>query len=339
MEIKPAGIFLLCFLFCFGWGCGKAGDGGVVVVYTSVDLVYAESILREFERRTGIDVRIVPDTEASKTTGLYNRLIAEKDNPQADVFWNSEMSRTVNLKAKGVLSPYDSPSGKDIPDAFKDPESFWTGFAARARVIVYNTELLQKEAVPISILDLTDPRWKNEVGMANPLFGTTASHTAAIMHLWGRRKGALFFENLKANGIKVFPGNSTVRDMVANGEIKAGLTDTDDVWAGLDQGKPLGMIYPDQEGIGTLIIPNTVALIRGARHPDQAKHLIDYLLSREVEEALAKGRPRQIPLRSGIPVPEGVLRYDQLKAMAVDLSQVAGEMERTEKFLKKLLLD
>lgn len=327
----------LCVLLS-ALACGKSGKD-VVVVYTSVDLVYADSVLREFERRTGIDVRIVPDTEASKTTGLYNRLVAERDNPQADVFWNSEMSRSVSLKEKGVLAPYVSPSGGDIPGLFKDSEGYWTGFSARARVIVYNTKTVPPEQAPKSLQDLAAPRWKNEVGMANPLFGTTASHTAALMRVWGWEEGTRFFARLKANGIKVFPGNSTVRDMVANGVIKAGLTDTDDVWAGIEQGKPVAMVYPDQEGIGTLIIPNTVALIRGAPHPEQAKRLIDYLLSREVEEALAKGRPRQIPLRPGVPVPEGVLRYDQLRALAVDLAQVAGEMERTEKFLKKLLLD
>ena len=318
--------------------CGKGGRD-VAVVYTSVDLVYADSILREFERRTGIDVQIVPDTEASKTTGLYNRLIAERDNPQVDVFWSSEMSRTVSLKGKGVLAAYDSPSSNDIPRSFKDPEGFWTGFSARARVIVYNTKTVSPAQAPKSLQDLADPRWKGEIGLANPLFGTTATHAAALMRFWGWEEGTRFFAKLKANGVKIFPGNATVRDMVANGIIRAGLTDTDDVWAGIEQGKPVAMVYPDQDGIGTLVIPNTVALIHGAPHPEQAKRLIDYLLSREVEEALAKGRPRQIPLRPGVPVPEGVLRYDQIKALQVDLAQVPGDMERTDKFLKQLLLD
>ena len=80
-----------------------------VVVYTSLDKVFSQPILEEFEHKTGIGVKAVYDSEATKTTGLVNRLIAEKDSPRADVFWNSETGRTIVLKQKGVLAPYKSP--------------------------------------------------------------------------------------------------------------------------------------------------------------------------------------------------------------------------------------
>jgi len=117
--------------------------------------------------------------ETSKTTGLVNRLIAEKNRPRADVFWNSEVGRTLVLKDKGVLAPYRSPAAQDIPAQFKDREDYWTGFAARARVLIYNTELLEASEVPQSIFQLTQPQWKGKVALAYPLFGTTATHVAA----------------------------------------------------------------------------------------------------------------------------------------------------------------
>ena len=86
-----------------------------VVIYTSLDKVFSQPVLTQFERETGVSVKAVYDSEATKTTGLVNRLIAEKDQPQADVFWNSETGRTIVLKRKGVLAPYKSPSAADSP--------------------------------------------------------------------------------------------------------------------------------------------------------------------------------------------------------------------------------
>ena len=128
-----------------------------VVIYTSLDQVFSEPVLQAFEKETGIRVKAVYDVEASKTTGLVNRLIAERPNPRADVFWNSEVGRTLVLKDKGVLTPYVSPSAADIPDQFKDAEGYWTGFGARARVLIYNKDLVPEDRLPVSIFDLTDP--------------------------------------------------------------------------------------------------------------------------------------------------------------------------------------
>ncbi len=105
-----------------------------VIVYTSLDKVFSQPILEEFERKTSIKVKAVYDSEATKTTGLVNRLIAEKDSPRADVFWNSETGRTIVLKKKGILASYKSPSAADIPSTFKDRDGYWTGFGARCRL-------------------------------------------------------------------------------------------------------------------------------------------------------------------------------------------------------------
>jgi iron(III) transport system substrate-binding protein len=105
-----------------------------VIVYTALDRQFSEPILKEFEERTGIEVRPVFDAEAVKTVGLVNRIIAERARPQCDVFWNNEVLRSIQLNREGVVEAYVSPSAADIPDKFKDPTGAWTGFAARARV-------------------------------------------------------------------------------------------------------------------------------------------------------------------------------------------------------------
>jgi iron(III) transport system substrate-binding protein len=93
-----------------------------VTAYVSADRPFSEPILKDYERQSGVRVNVVYDTEETKSTGLANRLIAEKGRPQADVFWSNEPVRTVVLKSRGVLAPYQSPAAQGIAATFKDPD-------------------------------------------------------------------------------------------------------------------------------------------------------------------------------------------------------------------------
>ena len=306
-----------------------------VVIYTSVDQPFAEPVLLKFQQETGIHVRPVYDVEAVKTTGLVNRLIAEKTRPQADVFWNSDTVRTVILKRRGVLAPYRSPSAEAIPAQFRDPEGYWTGFAARARLLLVNTNLVKRGEAPESVMDLTNPKWRGRVSMPYPLFGTMSAHVAALFLALGDEKARDYFRALKANGVLVVDGNADSRDRVAAGDVAVGFTDTDDASVAIQAGKPVVPIYPDQDGFGTLLNPNTIALIAGAPHPDQGKRLMDYLLSAAVEETLANGESAQIPLRAGIWVPRGVRPAVEIKAMPIDWNRLADKMDDAMRFAQE----
>lgn len=320
-------------------GCkSKDSKQQEVVVYTSLDKVFSQPILEAFEEESGIKVKAVYDSEATKTTGLVNRLIAEKDNPRADVFWNSETGRTIVLKKKGVLTPYISPSAVDIPDTFKDPQGYWTGFGARCRILIYNTDLLKPGELPKSIFELTEPKWKGKVSLAYPLFGTTSTHSAALFVLLGDEKARAYFEALEANDVKITDGNASSRDRVADGTVSIGFTDTDDAFVAIEQGRPVDIIWPDKDGIGTLLIPNTVALIKGGYNSDSGKRFIDFLLSEKVEKMLAYSEAGQIPLRSHVERPGYVPTPDKIKAMEVDYEKVADMMEPSSRFLQKLFI-
>jgi iron(III) transport system substrate-binding protein len=320
-------------------GCKDQGTGQQeVVIYTSLDKVFSQPILEAFERETGIKVLPVYDSEATKTTGLVNRLIAEKSNPKADVFWNSETGRTIVLKQKGVLAKYVSPSAADIPSQFKDPDGCWTGFAARCRILIYNRMLLKDQDLPKSILELTDPKWNGKVSLAYPLFGTTATHCAALFAHMGEKKAKAYFEALKANNVMITDGNASSRDRVGDGTVPIGFTDTDDAYVAINREWPVDIIWPDKDGIGTLLIPNTVALIKGGPNPQAGKKLIDFLLSAKVEEMLARAESGQIPLRAHIARPSHVPTLGQVKAMEVDYERIADMMEPSGRFLQRLFV-
>jgi len=317
-------------------GCGKQGSS--VVVYTALDEMYSRPILDVFENETGIAVRASYDTEAAKTTGLVTKLIAEQRRPRADVFWNNEIAQTILLKNKGVIEPYFSPSAAAIPSEFKDPEGYWTGFAARARVIIYNTDIVR--GAPTSVRDFLKPEWSGRTAIALPLFGTTATHAAALFALWGDEEAKQFFRDLLENDVAVLAGNATVRDMVARGEYAIGLTDTDDANGAVEDGLPARWLLPDQEegGIGTLVIPNTVALIKGGPNPDGGKKLIDYLLSPEVEGRLARMRSIQIPLNPAVETPDNVPDLAKIRAIGVSFDAIAENMPDAAEFVEKEFL-
>jgi iron(III) transport system substrate-binding protein len=316
---------------------GDANPHREVTIYVSTDRVFSEPILRAYEQKAHVKVNAVYDTEETKSTGLANKLLAEKNRPQADVFWSNEPVRTLVLKRNGMLTPYKSVNAENIPNTFKDGEGYWTGFSARCRVIVYNTKIVNPDEAPKSVFDLADPKWKDQVAIADPRFGSTSFHFAALYAQVGDDTADEFFRKLKLNGVKVVPGNSVVRDMVARGEVKVGLTDTDDVNVALENKQPVAMVFPDREGIGVPIMPNMVSLVANGPHAAEGKRLIDYLLSAEVEHMLAQSEAVQIPLHAGVEGPKNIPPLSSFKPMTLDYGKAADRLEDVTKRLQSIL--
>jgi iron(III) transport system substrate-binding protein len=303
-----------------------------VVVYVSHDQVFSEPILKDFERDTGIQVKAVYDTEETKSAGVMNRLIAEKTHPQADVYWANEPIRAEVLRQQGVATPYRSPSADGIPEQFRDPEGHWAGFSARARMLILAQGMKDK---PASVLAYTDPRFSGKAVIANPLFGTTTAHMAALFVVWGDERAKAFLDAMRRNGVRIAASNGESADQVASGPFQFALVDSDDVHNRRKQGLPVEGVYPDQEpdGLGCFIVPNAVVLIQGGPHPAAGKRLIDYLLSRETEHKLARSDAAQIPLHPGVETPPGVPRLETLKVMRVDYAAVAAKMQAIQPLL------
>ena len=315
-------------------GCGSIQEARSVVAYVSEDQVFSDPILRDFERETGIRVYAVFDTEETKSTGVMNRLLAERNNPQADVFWANEPIRAERLKQEGLLTPYVSSSSEGIPAAFKDAEGYWTGFSARSRPLVVYRNVTEQ---PASILDYTDPRYRGRTVIANPLFGTTTVAVAVLFLLWGDEPAVAFLERMKENDVRIASSNGESADLVASGEFMFSWVDSDDVFSRISQGKPVEIVHPDQgtDGIGTLILPNAVMLIRGSPNPDNGKQLIDYLLSKETERKLASSDAAQIPLHGGVEAPPHVPRIENLRAIEINYAEVAQKMTEIQPYLKQ----
>lgn len=317
--------------------CGKQ-TSQEVVVYVSEDQVFSEPILKDFETDTGIRVKAVFDTEEAKSTGVMNRLLAEKNNAQADVYWANEPIRAEVLKQEGITVPYASPNGTGIPALFREPENHWTGFSARARVLVVRKELEQK---PASIRAYSDPLWRGKGVIANPLFGTTTTQVSCLFELWGDERAKEFLERMKANGVRISTSNGDSTELVASGQYSFALVDSDDGVSRLRQGRPIEVVYPDQgeDDPGCLILPNAVLLVRGGPNPEHGKRLMDYLLSKETERKLAFADCAQIPLHEGVETPPDLRSIESIKAMRIDYAAVARRMQEIQPYLKAWVED
>jgi iron(III) transport system substrate-binding protein len=209
-------------------------------------------------------------------------------------------------------------------------------------VLIVNTDRVPEADRPTSIFAMIDPRWKGQIALAKPNFGTTATHAACLFDTLGTDAAQDYFRKLQANNVQLVAGNKQVARSVAEGRSAFGLTDTDDAILELLAGKPVTLVYPDAAGhlefpkLGTLFIPNTLALVRGGPNPEAGKKLIDYLLSPAVETQLAQGGGYQLPVNpelKGIVHPALKTRH-QVKAMAPDWEKAADIWEDVQSFLR-----
>ena len=331
-------------------GCGKEPD---LVVRVSLDQVFSEELMAEFEKETGLNVKAQYDIEQTKTVGHVRAIIEEKSRPRTDVFWNNEIAQTIRLAELGLLAPYDSPSAEGIPESFRDPERRWTGFAARARVLIVNNDLVPEGEEPKGTLDLLDPKWAGKGGIARPQTGTTLTHATALYQVMGEDWTAKFMNDLVAGNseekVNLFGSNGQAMKSVESGELAWAWTDTDDFNVSRMDGMPVRRVYPDQtadagcltkdgEGLGTLLIPNTVMLLENAPHPEAGKKFIDWVLRREIEERLANSRSAQIPVRDDVPRPDHVGKIGDFKAMNVDYTNLGKTIAQRSEELKGIFV-
>lgn len=311
---------------------------GSIVLYVSADDALFRPVIKSFEEKTGTKVQIVGDTEATKTFGLVRRLLDEKDKPKADVFWCSEPIGVIRLADAGVL--------RQIPASLDPAQPLWLPLAYRSRVIAFHTGRLSADAQPRRLGDLLKPELKGKIGLARPQFGTTRTHMAALLTEFGEEKFEAFVRALKANGARLYDGNSMVVQAIAQGEISAGLTDSDDVEAGKAEKWPvasrggtaeLEASKPGQLDGRTLIMPHVLGLIsHPPRSADGQNKLADefasFLLSDQVQRLFVSSgaaiRGRNAEPAEGKHAPETPETSPDYRAVAENEANAVAVFER-----------
>lgn len=296
LAMAAAGAFAAIFIP----GCAFFRESPATVM-TSIERAASEPVFQAYSKATG--EKITP-LYSSPASAEFAPPAARKESeeppaePACDVYWSGDVLKTIELDRAGLLAEYEPENAAKLPAGVSSANKTWHGFSARCRVLLVNTDRLQAEVRPQSIYDLCDPRWKQRCGMSHPLHGTAATHAAVFFAAWGADEAERFYTDARRN-VKMYPTSTEVAAAVSKAEIDWGLTDSDAAMREIEAGKPVAIVYPDQEdSFGTLLIPNTVAIMANASSPRQARRVVDYLLSPAAEEILAESPVAQIPLTS-----------------------------------------
>jgi iron(III) transport system substrate-binding protein len=319
---------ILLFAVCaVAAGAYAAGD---LVVYSGRKESAIKPIVDAYQKNTGVPVRL----KVGRTSGLAHELIQEKARPRADVFIATEAGVMEILAKNGVLNRYVSPLAKDLEAGLRDAQGYWSGITSRARVIIYNQNLVADKDAPRSVFQLTHPQWKGKIAIASTRERTTLSWVSSLVATRGADFTKQYLRELSANGLVIVPDNTDVWQGVGRGEFEIGLTNSPNYFLARKAGYPVGVVYPDQEegGLGTMLNLNAIALVKGASNPDAAKRFIDFVLSPEGQRMLIEGA-FEIPLKPDIidsaPL-TGFLRSPVTEA------QLAGLAEPTLKLLAEI---
>ncbi len=318
-----------------GTGSGSEAEvSGDLVIYSGRSEPLIQPVLDAFQAKYP-NVNIL--LKAGSNSELANALIEEQANPQADVFITTELLTVQSLTAQGLFEPY-APAGVELyPAGFVGEGNMWTALTRRARVIIYNKDLVTDAEAPTSIFDLTDPKWKGQIASAGSTNGSMQAQIAAMRQLIGEEKTEAWLNGLLENEVTFFGGHTDVRKAVGAGEFKLGLVNHYYYHLQLAEDSNVGIVYPDQgEGqIGLITNATAAAVVKGGKNLPAAQALLDFLVSGEGERMFAE-QNYEYPILPDAPLKEGVAPLSDFRLADVDVVKAALDFDATFALMEKV---
>ncbi|OOR99372.1 hypothetical protein B0186_07865 [Canicola haemoglobinophilus] len=274
----------------------QAQAKGRLVVYCSGTNALCEAETKAFGDKHNIKVSFIRNSSGS----TFAKVEAEKNNPQADVWYAGTLDPQLQASELGLTVAYRSPNIDQILERFQDPGKIKGNYSSAVYMGILgfgvNTERLKKlgiNEVPKCWKDLLDPRLKSEIQIADPQSsGTAYTAIATFVQLWGEKEAFDYFKQLHPNVSQYTKSGITPSRNAARGETTVGIGFLHDYSVEKLQGAPIELIVPC-EGTGYEL--GGVSILKGARNLDNAKLFVDWVLSKEGQElAWKKGESHQI---------------------------------------------
>ena len=313
-----------------------ADVSGELVIYSGRAEPLLQPVIDAFKAKyPNVDVLL----KAGSNSELANALIEEKANPQADVFVTTELFTVQSLAQEGIFQSYKPVGAEQLPAEFLGENNLWTGLTRRARVIIYNADLVSEEELPTSIFDLTDPKWKGQIAAAGSTNGSMQAQIAAMRQLNGEEETEAWLNGLIANEVTFFGGHTDVRKAVGAGEFKLGLVNHYYYHLQKAEGSNIGIIFPDQgEGqIGLITNATAAAIVNGAAHVAAAQAFLDFLVSPEGQKLFAELN-YEYPLLTGVEIHSDVQPLDGFRLADVDVVKAAQDFDATFDLMERVAL-
>ncbi|NED97598.1 iron ABC transporter substrate-binding protein [Phytoactinopolyspora alkaliphila] len=326
VRIKAAGAALLVLLLA---ACGS-GDDADLTVYSGRSESLVGPVIQQFEDASGLTV----DVRYGSTAEMAAQILEEGQNSPADVFFGQDAGALGALSAAGLLA--DLPAGllERVAATYRSPEDHWVGLSGRARVVVYNTDVLDEDDLPDTVAEFTDPAWQGRIGWAPPNASFQAFVTA-LRVLEGEEATAEWLEAMRDNGTQAYENNIAVVDAVAAGEIEAGLVNHYYLYPKLAEAPDLpaaNKFYGDGDP-GALVNVAGAGILATSENTEAATEFVEYLLSEAGQQYFAT-ETWEFPLVKGMAPPDGMPTLESLDPPAIDLSELE-DLEGTLQLLQE----
>jgi len=294
-----------------------------LVIYSGRSEALLKPVITAFEKS---NPTIKVQLKSGKNNELAAAILEEQANPQADVFITTDMLATINLAKQQALMPYQIPGTDAIPSEYKAADATWTSITTRARVIMYNRDLVSASDVPTTMLELTDPKWKGKIAAANSSNGSLQAQVAVMKQLLGDTQTTAWLTGLVANDVQFFGSHSDVRKAVGSGEFALGLVNHYyyELQAHEQSDNNVGISYPDAKAgqMGVILNTTAVGIIKGAPHAQAAQLFSAFLFLPETQSLFAKLN-YEYPIIPGVATSEGLTPLDSIKTVQIDMQSVA----------------
>jgi iron(III) transport system substrate-binding protein len=311
-----------------------SGVSGELVIYSGRSEPLLQPVIDAFKaQHPNVEILL----KAGSNSELANALIEEQANPQADVFVTTELFTVQSLAQEGIFQSYMPVGADQLPAEFLGPDNLWTGLTRRARVIMYNADLVSEDEVPTSIFDLSDPKWKGQVAAAGSTNGSMQAQTAALRQLIGEEDTESWLNGLITNEVTFFGGHTDVRKAVGAGEFQLGLVNHYYYYLQQAEGSNVGIVFPDQaEGqIGLITNATAAAVVNGAPHVEAAQAFMDFLVSPEGQKIFAE-QNYEYPLAPAVELHPDLQPLDEFRMADVNVAEAAQDFDATFDLMERV---
>ena len=286
-----------------------------LVIYTAQEEEIYEPIIKEFEERTNLMVKV----ERGSSEEMTGRLEDEEERPDWDVVFGVGIETLEQSKEHWQV--YKSPEAAFITESFQCEDNRWTSFSALPLVIMYNTNVVTYRELPVGWNSLLEPRWKGRIAFVDPRRSDVYSAAlVTAVHTWEKRGDYLeqFMENLEYGTLNSM---QEVNAGILDGRYSLGVTMEESAQALLSEGADVDYIYPQE---GTTALPDGTAIVKGCSNPDAARQFLDFTVSRDTQRILVSDLNRR-SVRSDVPPLPGLSPIGRLPLIEMDLEELTRE--------------
>jgi iron(III) transport system substrate-binding protein len=291
-----------------------------LVVYSGRNEDLVQPIIDRFTEETGIEVAV----RYAGTGELAAQLLEEGDRTEADVFFAQDGGALGAIAKEGLFAELPQETLDRVDERFRADDGRWIGVSGRARVIAYNPDEVPEEEVPSSVLELTDPRWSGEVGIA-PTNASFEAFVTGLRVLEGDDAARAWLEGMAANDVEIFDNNNAVLDAVDNGVVSLGLINHyywyERVAELGEDGITARLVFPGGGDPGALVNVAGVGVVDTTDDEEEAQQFVDYLLSEDAQAYFAE-ETKEYPLVEGIETDAALPPLEELDPPAIDLSDL-----------------